>query len=273
MPPYSEEQRRVGINRLLSLSKEELGAVTDALNKDPLKMLQIASIRTLIASMRLKRLDKRDVRVYNGDADKLIDQAIEHNLDGMLHGWALMRPIVLIYPLVSLTAVHGRLGDLKVLTIGPRTESELLTLVSVGFHPNNITGLDLMSYNTMVDVGDMHDMPYEDESFDIVIAGWVLAYSADQLKAASEILRVVKSGGFVAIGCEHSPNEDSSKDEFFANQGLTRRLGEDGDRANWSERRILDLFGDRVRKVVFVNDETDDPDVSATGVMVIFQVT
>ena len=42
-------------------------------------------------------------------------------------------------------------------------------LTSAGFDPANIRGLDLISYSSMVDVGDMHDLPYEDDSFDIVI--------------------------------------------------------------------------------------------------------
>ena len=38
----------------------------------------------------------------------------------------------------------------------------------------NITALDLFSYTPKFDMGDMHKMPYNNNSFDIIISGWCL---------------------------------------------------------------------------------------------------
>lgn len=188
MPRYTPEQRQAGIAKLLTLSREEINFLMKQVTESPLLLLQILKLRTLLTQLRLKRLGRRWVQVYDGEQGQLIDQAIEHNMDGLMNGWAFTRPTLLTYPLFSLTAIHRRVNDVTVLTIGPCTEAELLTLVSLGFKPQNITGLDLMSYNTIGDVGDMHAMPYDAASFDVAMAGWVLAYSSDQEQAASETL-------------------------------------------------------------------------------------
>ncbi len=40
-------------------------------------------------------------------------------------------------------------------------------------HGLNIRGLDLFSCSPRIDVGDMHDMRYADNSFDVIFLGWV----------------------------------------------------------------------------------------------------
>lgn len=266
-------KRRDGIRKLMTLSPEEMQAVRTYVSQHPIELLQILGVRNTITQMRIAKLDRDSVRTFDGSRDGLIENAVEHNLDGLMNAWSLSRPLCLIYPLLCLTAIHSRIGDLKVLTIGPRTESELLTLVAVGFKPENIYGLDLMSYNGMVDVGDMHAMPYEDDEFDIVIAGWVIAYSQNRKQAAREILRVLKPNGFVAVGCEHKAEFDGTEEEFFKKQGLSQRLDKATEHTTWSEETILDLFDGVGKKVVFVSDESGNPDLgaSAVGIMVIFQ--
>jgi SAM-dependent methyltransferase len=268
-----ERKRQDGIRKLMTLSPEEMEAVRSYVSQHPIELLQILGVRNTITQMRIKKLNPDSIRTFDGSRDGLIENAVEHNLDGLLNAWSLSRPLCLIYPLLCLTAIHSRIGDLKVLTIGPRTESELLTLIAVGFKPEHIYGLDLMSYNGMVDVGDMHDMPYKDDEFDIVIAGWVIAYSQNRKQAAREILRVLKPNGFVAIGCEHKAQTDGTEEEFFKKQGLSQRLDKATDYTTWSEQGILDLFDGIEKKVVFVSDESDRPDLggAAIGVMVIFQ--
>jgi len=57
----------------------------------------------------------------------------------------------------------------------------------------------------------MHAMPYEDDSFDLVIAGWVLVYSSDPDQACREMLRVVRDGGIIAIGATRVAGEKRDK--------------------------------------------------------------
>lgn len=267
-----EDQNRSDPTAILTMSPAELDGINRYLNRNPWSLLQIPGIRSLIAGMRIEALDPAAIRTFDGDRSDMIDQALEHNLDGLTRRWALDRPTLLIQPLVSLTAVNRRIRDLSVLTVGPRTEAELLTLIACGFQPANIRGLDLISYSPLVDVGDMHAMPYPDNSFDVVIAGWVLAYSENQRKAASEIVRVAKTGAYVAIGCEHNAQDRTTQDDFFRKQGMTGRLDLDSQDATWSEARILDLFEGHVDKVVFVSDESGAPGVDVVGVMVIFRL-
>jgi SAM-dependent methyltransferase len=56
-------------------------------------------------------------------------------------------------------------------------------------------------------VGDMEELPYEDESFDAVIACNSLQYAADRHGALSELRRVCADDGRVAIGGLGSPDE------------------------------------------------------------------
>ena len=86
------------------------------------------------------------------------------------------------------------------LSIGPRSEAELLTVLAAGFDGCRIRALDLFSLSPWIDVGDMHDMAYADDSFDVVLIGWVLAYSKNPKQAVSEIIRVTRPGGYVSVG-------------------------------------------------------------------------
>jgi SAM-dependent methyltransferase len=59
------------------------------------------------------------------------------------------------------------------------------------------TDLDLWRYRHMTDVvqADLTDLPFEAETFDVVICSHVLEHVPDDRKAMSEIRRVLKSGG------------------------------------------------------------------------------
>jgi ubiquinone/menaquinone biosynthesis C-methylase UbiE len=49
-------------------------------------------------------------------------------------------------------------------------------------------------------VGDVQDLPFEDASFDVVVAAWMLYHVADLDRGLREIVRVLRPGGrFVAV--------------------------------------------------------------------------
>jgi SAM-dependent methyltransferase len=50
-------------------------------------------------------------------------------------------------------------------------------------------------------VGDMLDLPLENESFDIVLSTESIEHTADPQKAVSELCRVLKPGGSIIITC------------------------------------------------------------------------
>ena len=123
---------------------------------------------------------------------------------------------LLIGPLFSIDRVRENPKVLKVLSIGPRTEGEIFNILSYGFEKKNVRGLDLMSYSPYIDVGDMHNMPYDDNTFDIIVCGWVIAYSNDKQRAAKEMTRVAKNNAIISIGVSYSP---LSNEEIIQRRG------------------------------------------------------
>ena len=89
-------------------------------------------------------------------------------------------------------------ASLKVLSIGTRYETEILYLLSAGFR--DIRGLDTFSYSPYIDIGDMHEMPYQDNTFDVIIAGWIIPYSRQPEIVRDEIIRVSKNGSIISLG-------------------------------------------------------------------------
>ncbi|KGM36144.1 hypothetical protein P409_00415 [Inquilinus limosus MP06] len=173
----------------------------------------------------------------------------------------------LIYPIAMWAAARRvSLANLKVLTVGPRTEGEIYTLVAHGFRRRNITGLDLISYSPIVDLGDMHAMAYPDASFDVVLAGWVLSYSDRKKTAAAEIARVTKPGGIVAVGVEwgrKSPEEVAAERTGYIVGSATRLR---------SAEEILALFGDQVDRVYAKVDDQDIAGEDVGDLLVIFRL-
>jgi len=108
------------------------------------------------------------------------------------------------------------ISESDVLSIGPRTEGEIFNLYSHGFQLNKIKAIDLISYSKYIDIGDMHKLPYEKNTFDFVLMGWCLAYSDNKKKALEEAIRVTRHGGSIAIGLSYSPK---SNEEIINNRG------------------------------------------------------
>lgn len=86
---------------------------------------------------------------------------------------------------------------LKILYIGARTEAEILAMSKFGFNLNNIQAIDLYSYSSMIKLGDMHNIPFKENSFDLVIMTHCIAYSEKPAKAYAEAIRVTKSKGHI----------------------------------------------------------------------------
>lgn len=141
------------------------------------------------------------------------------------------RTNLLCYPLKSLGFVDYQ--NSQVLSIGPRLESEIFTLFCNGFRFKNIKSIDLQSYSKLIDMGDMLKMPYKSNSFDIVFAGWVIAYTDKVEEAIKEFIRVAKNGSLICIGISHKPDIQLSKVPLK------------------SSREIVSYFGDNLNEVYF----------------------
>jgi hypothetical protein len=114
--------------------------------------------------------------------------------------------------------------DAKVLVIGPRNEAEILLLSLYGFRLQNITGVDLFSYSPLIRLGDMHNLQFNDGTFDVVYTAWTLAYSYDVKRACAEIVRVAKSGAIIATGMSHTSKRSDLDLSDITQGGVTEIL-------------------------------------------------
>jgi len=177
------------------------------------QLLLVYSIRWFVGTVRYWVLVKvlKRLRTLENFGPAVSQNTVTYNLTG-LHDRAVQRSALLIRPLSVLSAL-APVSTAKILTVGPRTEGELLYLFGHDFSSANVRGLDLISYSPWIDLGDMHQMPYPDNSFDAVILGWVIAYSEQPEVAAREVIRVLKPDGVVAVGVEYRP---TSREELMA---------------------------------------------------------
>jgi SAM-dependent methyltransferase len=78
------------------------------------------------------------------------------------------------------------------LCIGARTGQEVHALQKLGF---SAIGIDIVECKPLVEVGDMHNLKYNDYSFDFIFCN-ILDHSLYPEKSISEIERVLKTNGY-----------------------------------------------------------------------------
>ncbi|MBI4523177.1 MAG: class I SAM-dependent methyltransferase [Deltaproteobacteria bacterium] len=254
-----------GRNLVPIWSKKLLWKARDSFYSPPTPVLQLLRVdffRGQVARVRFIYFTKikRRLRALGSNAD-IGKNTIAHNMTG-LSDLACARSSLLVRPFSVIEKLNR---ESKILSIGPRTEGELLNLMGHGFNKNRIRGVDLISYSPWVDLGDMHDLPYEDDSFDAVILGWVLAYSHNRKKATSEVIRVARNGGIIAVGVEYCP---VSNEELIATMGYVPGNEE----RITSVAEILSFFGDHVDQLYFRHDVSPDMRTRVGSIIAIFSV-
>jgi hypothetical protein len=200
---------------------------------------------------------KKHLKTFN--SDNAFDVTLPHNLKSLKQ--CNDRMDTLIRPL---TGIESITSNSKVLVIGPRNEYDLFSLFGHGFSWGNITGLDLISYSPKVHLGDMHNIPFDENYFDVVLCGWTLSYSSTPDLAAKQILRVTKNGGLIGIGVEYSTltKEDSEHLVGYEIQDyskLPKRIN--------STQEILSLFNENIDHVFFNHDAPNKISHSRNGLV------
>lgn len=115
--------------------------------------------------------------------------------------------------LLSLMSLRGR----KILDAGcgPGTYGIMLAqagneVAGVEISPGSVEVANQRAKEKGVDftarVGDLENLPFDDNTFDICFCGWVLHHFPDIDKAVSELARVLKTGGMIAMA---EPNESN----------------------------------------------------------------
>lgn len=263
-----EDARREEKRGLLNLTGAEVASIQKMIVENPLVLLRIPEVCELLANSRTARTSAAPIRKFEGDDRHLQDGAIDHNIAGFTQNWSVNRPWAFLSQLYGIEELMEGRGAKRVLSIGPRSLFEVFSLCGIGFRPENISALDLFASDPFVDLGDMHAMPYGDSTFDLVTAGFVLAYSRTPEAAVAEILRVIKPGGFVVVGCEHSVlSRDESRQRI---SGQQTALNTDEGASYWPSSRIHGLFGDRLKRVIFNYDNSDEE--TDCGVLTCIQV-
>lgn len=260
------------ISRTVSLSPQFVLSCVKDLIENPSLLMRIDRYRIGLTQQRLQEAlaeTSGQLQAHSKtDTSDMIENTIRHNVENLDPTIAAWRPLGLMGPLLAMDQVMSNMSDIKILIIGPRTEQEILWYISMGLNPDNITGLDLISYSEFVKVGDMHEMPFPDDQFDIVIFSWVLGYSVNQKKAVSEAVRCVKLNGLVGIGEQWDPTPTSVTTEWmketkgYALEGVETKSTND----------LLKLFNDFEIKPRFINEPLESQKNRVGHISVIVEV-
>ena len=85
-------------------------------------------------------------------------------------------------------------------------------------------------------------MNYENSIFDIVVGGWILAYSEDPLSAMDEIFRVTKPGGLAVLSWDmplKSPDSSLDYKDLRLVYGGGKSISLDTLRVGWEVKSLF----------------------------------
>ncbi|RYG39221.1 MAG: SAM-dependent methyltransferase [Burkholderiales bacterium] len=204
------------------------------------------TLRHYVVFLRAWFLIKVRGRLRTLESDNAVKANIMHNMKS-IYG-VNNRMNLLIYPLSVIETLNS---SSRILVIGPRNENDIFSLGGLGFQRDRIDGLDLISYSNLITLGDMHAIPFGDDEFDAVVCGWTISYSTDPRRAADEMVRVLKSGGIIAIGVEYSEMGPSDEKKLLGYElqefdRIGRRLNSTSD--------FRELFAASMRHIYFDHD-------------------
>lgn len=237
-------------NPLAYITNEDLHAYSFRNLAD---LLSVPHIRHLIAVRRWETFLRSGARlqVHGAMDEGVFRDTVEHNIEGIKNSIpylaSLSRSEMVLRPVMCLDHVYSYqrqsvFPELSVLLIGSRTEYEVLNAMAYGIAPSQLKAVDLISYSPWITPGDMHQLPFPDDSFDVIVMGWVLNYSNTPVKVANEIIRVAKNGAVVSIGNDCNTKEHNQASKF----------GHDEKPQTMSA--LLRCFGDAAGKVYFSHE-------------------
>jgi hypothetical protein len=256
-----------------------LELISKMIEENPVILWTIPQVRAIVAAVRLRQ--QHQIRHVEQNGDYVHDHTLVHNLNALQNYDAFHRPDRLFDLLAALPPITASVPSLRLLIIGPRSEYELFSAYTKGFGRDNVSAIDLISYSNLIEMGDMHHMPYDDNTFDVVMAGFVMAYSKDNSLAAREIMRVSKPGAYIAMGCVAEPVSMTTPEAIENAVGGIMFTSDDPERPGetktvsryFKTSQILKLFGDRIARVLVSCDPIGPALKRRSDILCIFQLT
>jgi len=150
--------------------------------------------------------------------------------------------------------------DAKILCIGCRNAFELDVFAQRGFP--EVIGIDLFSFDRRIRVMDMHDLSFSDNSFDVVYSSHSLEHAKRPERVASEIARVIKPRGVVALEVPMRDPKGAELVHFSGIDSLVTLFKPYGPDVLWSEELPVGADGNPegtaiVRGVVRLREAAD----------------
>lgn len=211
------------------------------ISRNPDVLFQMRHVRELVAADRAQHFLTQGI-IHSAEATEGVARGtVDHNLAGAHTAANLDRPTIMARVASTIEKIHKNIATTDILSVGPRSEIELFGLRAAGFAWDRIQAIDLFSYSPYVKPGDVHAMPFADNSFDVVCLGWVLAYSKDQAGAIREVIRVLRPGGIAIVASDYSSDQTHSRDRVDSTHMQTSE-------------QMLSLFGNNVKHVYFRHD-------------------
>ena len=94
--------------------------------------------------------------------------------------------------------------DYKALCLGARTGQEVQALVNIGI---DAVGIDIVPCEPLVQEGDIHNLKFEDSSFDFVFTN-IIDHTIQPQKMISEVERVLRGNGVFFLQMQAGINQD-----------------------------------------------------------------
>lgn len=107
--------------------------------------------------------------------------------------------------------------DKRCLCLGARTGQEVVALNELGL--NDVVGIDIVPNKPYVILGDIHNLDFEDNSFDFIYTN-IIDHSIDPQKMISEAERVMKVGGIMMIQVQVGIHQDEYTEFMIDNMLL-----------------------------------------------------
>lgn len=207
----------------------------------------VSRANSFLLAMTIKNMPKRKIPV--------LDSATGYNLAANFYDEK--EKYLNSFEQGQLLPLLGDVSNKKILDVGAGTGRLSVKLAKLGA---NITALDVSdkmlekikktrNQEIKIIIGDAEAMPFEDETFDIVVAAFLIVHLKDPTKFFDEVYRVLKDGGiFVVtnINQKDSPLVKTKEGEILIDSYYHRPK---------KIREILEQLAFGVEKEIFVKEK------------------